>query len=114
MVDAERMRELLDAEDRDTQSLIASLSSSIEDLAAAREGDNSDDEHDPEGSTLAFERSQSETLLRESWQRLTEIAAALERLDEGTFGLCVVCGEPIPEVRLEARPYAATCVACAR
>lgn len=113
IVDDERMREMLDREDHDTRRLISALTSDIAGLAAAREGDNSDDEHDPEGSTLAFERSQSETLLRESRQRLTEIAAALARLDEGTFGICVDCGDPIPEVRLDARPYAATCVACA-
>lgn len=114
MIDEKRMRELLDREDHDARRLISALTGSIAGLTAAREGDNSDDEHDPEGSTLAFERSQSETLLRESRQRLAEVAAALARLDRGTFGACEACGDPIPEVRLDARPYAATCVACAR
>ncbi|WP_231442153.1 TraR/DksA family transcriptional regulator [Brevibacterium zhoupengii] len=113
MVDSDQMRELLRAEETETRRLIAALSSDIKDLAAAREGDNSDDEHDPEGSTLAFERSQAETLLRQSEERLTSIAEAVERLDEGTFGICTSCGNPIPEVRLEIRPYAPTCVACA-
>ncbi|AZT98121.1 MAG: TraR/DksA family transcriptional regulator [Brevibacterium aurantiacum] len=113
MVDSDRMRELLRSEESETRRLIASLSSDIKDLAAAREGDNSDDEHDPEGSTLAFERSQAETLLRQSQERLTSIAEAEQRLDDGTFGICTNCGNPIPEVRLEIRPYAPTCVACA-
>lgn len=113
MVDTDRMRELLDAEESDTRRLIASLSSDIKDLSAAREGDNSDDEHDPEGATLAFERSQADTLLRQSKERLSDIAEAVARLENGTFGICVSCGKPIPEVRLEVRPYAQTCVACA-
>ncbi|HCG54880.1 MULTISPECIES: TraR/DksA C4-type zinc finger protein [Brevibacterium] len=114
MVDSDRMRELLHAEDSETRRLIAALSSDIKDLSAAREGDNSDDEHDPEGATLAFERSQADTLLRQSEERLSAIAQALQRLDDGCFGICTNCGNPIPEVRLEVRPYAPTCVACAR
>lgn len=114
MVDSERMRELLAAEDSDARALISSLTSDINDLSAAREGDNSDDEHDPEGSTLAFERSQADALLRQSEDRLVAIAEALQRLDEGAFGICTNCGKPIAEVRLEVRPYAPTCVDCAR
>lgn len=113
MVDSNRMRDLLRAEDTATRELIGSLTSDINELAAAREGDNSDDEHDPEGSTLAFERSQADALLQQSRQRLTSIAEALQRLDDGTFGICTNCGNPIPEVRLEVRPYAPTCVTCA-
>lgn len=40
------------------------------------------------------------------------VMAALERIDAGTYGLCVDCGRPVPEGRLEARPDAARCVAC--
>ena len=46
-------------------------------------------------------------------QTLSEISAANARLDEGTFGSCVSCGQPIPLERLEFRPWAATCVTCA-
>ena len=113
MVDTDEMRELLLREDQDTRKLISSLTSDINDLANAREGDNSDDEHDPEGSTLAFERSQADAVLTQSRDRLTSVAEALQRLDDGTFGICTNCGNPIPEVRLEVRPYAPTCVPCA-
>jgi DnaK suppressor protein len=41
---------------------------------------------------------------------LTEVEQALERLDNGTYGKCVVCGEPIPERRLQALPWAARCI----
>lgn len=113
MSDSDRKRELLQAEETETRALISSLTSDISELSAAREGDNSDDEHDPEGATLAFERSQADTLLRQSKERLTDIAEAVARLENGTFGICVSCGKPIPDVRLEIRPYAQTCVACA-
>ncbi|MDC5697612.1 TraR/DksA C4-type zinc finger protein [Intrasporangium calvum] len=71
---------------------------------------NSDDEHDPEGATIAYERSQVAALIDQAEQHLVDIDAALDRLAEGTYGKCVVCGREIPEERLEARPTARTCV----
>lgn len=47
-------------------------------------------------------------------QTIAEIRSALQRLDEGTFGRCTSCSDPVPLERLEFRPWAATCVACAR
>jgi DnaK suppressor protein len=43
---------------------------------------------------------------------LTEVLQALKRIDDGTYGLCIVCGNPIPEKRLEAIPWAARDVKC--
>lgn len=113
MTDEGRFRELLEADRADAQSLISRLTRGIDEVSAAREGDNSDDEHDPEGATLAFERSQAATLLEQSQDRLDEIAEALTRLDEGRFGVCTSCGKHIAQARLEIRPYAAQCVDCA-
>lgn len=45
-------------------------------------------------------------------RRLTMIDRALERIAKGTYGLCLLCNEAIPEARLEALPYAALCVDC--
>jgi RNA polymerase-binding transcription factor DksA len=42
---------------------------------------------------------------------LEEVRRAQQRLHEGTYGVCEVCGEPIPDGRLEARPWATRCVA---
>ncbi len=44
---------------------------------------------------------------------LDEIDAALDRIDAGTYGSCVRCGSAIPVERLQMRPFAGTCVACA-
>jgi RNA polymerase-binding transcription factor DksA len=71
---------------------------------------NADDEHDPEGATIAYERSQVAALIDQAEQHLSEIDAAEARLAEGTYGRCVVCGRPIPDERLEARPTARTCI----
>jgi RNA polymerase-binding transcription factor DksA len=53
------------------------------------------------------------TLLENQRNLLDEAAAALHRINEGTFGICENCGKPIPEERLEAIPYARYCTACA-
>src|SRR6478735_9063150 len=74
---------------------------------------NADDEHDPEGATIAFERAQVDALARDASDRLRSVELALARLESGTYGVCEVCGAVIPDGRLEARPTARTCVACA-
>ncbi len=51
------------------------------------------------------------TLDRESL-RLREVRAALARIEEGTYGICLGCEEPIPRKRLDAVPWAAYCVRC--
>lgn len=113
MGDLDRFRLLLIGQRQDALSLIAELGGTIESIVSAREGSNSDDEHDPEGATLAFERSQSDALLRQAELRLEDIDSALARLDAGSYGQCEACGQPIARARLEARPYAVTCRDCA-
>lgn len=86
------------------------------DLAAvkqASEGSNADDEHDPEGATIAFEREQLSALVRRARQRVLDLDAALERLDDGTYARCRSCGGTIPSARLEALPATQTCRDCA-
>lgn len=109
----DKVRSLLLAEQDETVQLMSTLGADISSLVKARQDSNNDDEHDPEGSTLAFERSQTDALLAQSTQRLRDIGAALERLDAGTYGVCQNCGKPIASARLEARPYARMCISCA-
>lgn len=49
----------------------------------------------------------------EAAQELAEIDAALKRLEEGSYGICTSCGEPISPARLQARPACAECLDCA-
>ena len=93
-------------------SLLASLTRDFTGIVEASADSNADDEHDPEGSTIAFERSQIGALIDQAEQRLVEIEAARARVEEGTYGVCEVCGHPIASGRLDARPVARTCVAC--
>jgi DnaK suppressor protein len=74
---------------------------------------NLDDEHDPEGATVAFERSQLTTMIQSTADDLTETAQALERVAQGRYGRCERCAEPIGAARLEARPATRLCVDCA-
>jgi RNA polymerase-binding protein DksA len=75
---------------------------------------STDDEHDPEGATIAFERQQVAALLDSAERQLAELDAAVARLDAGDYGRCAACGEPIAAERLLVRPAATHCIACAR
>lgn len=105
-------RELLEAKRQQGVRRLAGLTGDFEDVVAASRDSNADDEHDPEGATIAFERSQVAALVTQARAQLAEVEAALERLDAGTYGTCERCGQPIARARLEARPAARTCVGC--
>jgi RNA polymerase-binding transcription factor DksA len=61
-----------------------------------------------------FEQELSLNLLQNEEQALEEISAALDRIQQGTFGRCEECQAEIPKARLQAVPYARYCVECAR
>ena len=71
-------------------------------------------QHMADLGTDNFEQEFTLNLLQNQEQALTEIDEALERIKQGSFGLCEECQEPIPKARLQALPYARHCVACAR
>jgi len=93
---------------------IDALTREFDEVVAASRSSNADDEHDPEGATIAFERQQVVALLEQARQRLSDVEAALARREAGTYGICENCGRPIAPERLAARPAARTCIACAR
>jgi DnaK suppressor protein len=97
----------------EAQAQVEGLDQELRELFAASESSNADDEHDPEGSTIAFERAQLTALLAAGRRRIADLDDALERSAAGTYGGCERCGRPIPAERLAARPFATTCVACA-
>jgi DnaK suppressor protein len=96
-----------------TRDLISQLLADLESMRESRQDVATDDEHDPEGPTLAFERSQASAVLGNTQRHLQGIEDALGRVDGEEFGICMGCGQRIPFARLEARPYARYCVACA-
>ena len=64
--------------------------------------------------TDSFEQQLTLSLVANNEQTLEEVYAALERIEQGTFGRCEDCQKSIPLDRLEALPYARYCIACAR
>jgi DnaK suppressor protein len=93
---------------------VAALTAEFDAVVAASRSSNADDEHDPEGATIAFERQQLVALLEAAQRRLADVEAAVARRAAGRYGVCAACGGPIAPERLAARPAARTCITCAR
>lgn len=70
--------------------------------------------HPADLGTDTYEEEVNLGLLENESQLLEEVNAALERIEQGTFGRCENCQQPISEERLEAVPYARYCLPCAR
>ena len=107
-------RILLEDERRRTEARLTALTADYDGVIAASRDTNADDEHDPEGATIAFERSQVGALVAQARAHLAEVDAARERLDVGMYGICERCGKAIDRERLQARPTARLCITCAR
>lgn len=65
-------------------------------------------------ASQVFEQQRDLALRDRSRAELVRVDAALRSLDDGTYGTCVSCGKPIAPERLEAIPWAPTCIECAR
>jgi RNA polymerase-binding protein DksA len=103
----------LGAERVAAQAQVEALTRQFDEIVAASRSSNADDEHDPEGATIAFERQQVVALLERARRRLADVEAAVAAVEAGTYGRCETCGRPIGTERLAARPTARTCIACA-
>ena len=106
-------REMLLAERARVRQRIAALEREFAGITEAASAGGTDDEHDPEGATIAFERQHVAALLGQAREQLTQIDAAIGRLADGSYGRCERCGQDIGAARLAARPVAATCMSCA-
>jgi DnaK suppressor protein len=83
-------------------------------VTSTREGSaGGDDEHDPEGATVAFERQHIAALAAQARDHLAAIDAAVAKIDSGVYEICDMCGGEIGEERLAARPASLICVRCA-
>ncbi|MFN2310357.1 MAG: TraR/DksA family transcriptional regulator, partial [Gammaproteobacteria bacterium] len=73
-------------------------------------------EHSPDSEEQAQERENDEVVDAigdETEQSIREVTLALRRLEEGTYGLCGNCGQPIATARLDVLPEATRCMDCA-
>lgn len=91
---------------------VASLDEQHRGIVEGSRWTTDDDEHDPEGSTIAFERAAVASMLRDARQELRDLDEAEGRVDAGTYGLCERCGREIADVRLDALPAARRCIEC--
>lgn len=103
----------LDAARTEALDRVEALTARLAQIVDTASASSGDDEHDPEGQTVAFDRAQIAALLADARHELTEIDAAVARRSAGSYGICERCGRPIAAERLEALPAARTCLACA-
>lgn len=109
----EAQRAKLLAERDDYARSATSLQAEADQLAQDREpGDVQFDEESGEGDSMNVERERDLALSAQAMASIEEIDRALARIDQGTYGTCERCREPIPEERLEALPHASLCVRC--
>lgn len=113
MPDSDVMTVLLAADREATEQRLRGLECELAGIIAATGVAGTDDEHDPEGATVAFERQHVAALVSQAREHLAQIDAALARLAGGSYGRCERCGEPIADARLAARPVTTTCIRCA-
>lgn len=115
MTDQETPKSRLNSEREQSLGQIAELEREFAAIvASAADGSaGGDDEHDPEGATVAFERQHVAALLAQARAHLDEIDAALRKVHSGVYEVCDLRGGPIGAERLAARPAALTCIRCA-
>ena len=110
-IDLAVMRKRLEDKRTETQQHIASLTGSLtqpEDAIQASDG-----VVEPEEEAVDLEQTDvDQAILDNEKALLAEVQQALAHIENGTYGICTNCGQPIPEKRLEAIPWASLCVTC--
>lgn len=109
--ETEKIRLALTARRDELQEEYSSTVTELAELQRDRLTDSAGDDQADTG-TKTFEREQEITLANGILERITQVERALERLDEGSYGWCERCGNPIPVERLAAFPSATLCVSC--
>lgn len=109
--DFTEIRTALDARLTDLRAEHEQAVVDLRDLQRDRVSDGAGDDQADTG-TKTFEREQELALVHGISERMQQVEHALARLDEGTYGYCERCGNPIPTARLEAFPSVTLCVAC--
>ena len=108
-MDAEDARERLESEQARVEDLIDGLKA---ELGTSENDDISEladyDQHPADTATETFEREKDLSILEQLENELAELQAALARVDEGTYGIDEVTGQPIDPARLDAMPTART------
>jgi DnaK suppressor protein len=107
------IRDALSKERVATLLRIAAMTSDFDDIVEDSVHANADDEHDPEGPTIAYVKAQVAALIAGAQSNLDDLDHALARLSAGSYSVCEGCGRQIPPERLAALPAGRTCFECA-
>ena len=115
-IDTEHFRDALLEERRRVEHALTtlreehpgSLDDEVEEVAATA------DNHLADTASATLGREIDYTLGDNAEQVMSEIDAALQRIEDGTYGVCASCGREIPSARLEANPWASLCIDCKR
>ena len=92
---------------------VRALTQDFDAIVESSELVSTDDEHDPDGSTLAYERAKATALLDTAQRDLRALDLAIARAASGTYGRCSSCGDDIGAERLGALPATSLCITCA-
>jgi len=111
-MDAEARQRITDRR-ASAADLLLAVNRDVDRIVAASQLVSSDDEHDPEGSTIAFERAQTLAVADQLRTQIADLDLAMARIANRAYGICEVCGREIAPERLEVRPTAVRCVGCA-
>ncbi len=99
-----------DEEEQAVRGLLDRLEADHVALTAASQNSNADDEHDPEGATIACEREQLAASIERTRRRLDDVVESRALVASGRYGVCRTCGAAIAAGRLEARPHTRHCI----
>ena len=114
-IDTDRFREALLEERRRIQAALDNLHEENPGSITDETGEDAVyDNHLADTATVTYDRELDYTLEENSEHVLADINEALERIDNGTYGVCTNCGKQIAPERLEARPWATLCIDCQR
>jgi DnaK suppressor protein len=111
--DESAIRDVLNVERDQNLTRIGAMQQELDSIVAASINANTDDEHDPEGSTIAYERAQLVALLARAQLNLVDLDRALARLSAEIYSVCERCHSQISADRLAALPAGRICFDCA-
>lgn len=114
-MDAKRLSELsshLEVELARLEAEVAELEAEDRDMQSEATGENAYRDHMADQGSATFERELDMTLEENLRQLLSDVRAALARVEAGTYGRCERCGADIAPERMEAVPTASLCIAC--
>jgi RNA polymerase-binding transcription factor DksA len=113
MTDISAFERMLRARRAELSDQLIALAQRLSALGTMRDANN-DDEHDPDGAPVSAEWSRLTGIRFEAERELAAADAALTRVADGSYGVCISCGRAIAPARLEARPTSTLCIDCAQ